>query len=367
MSISSLAGQYISASFQPLIQYSSSGAMYDGLGNQITKIVATSLTGSVQGTASFAVSAAYAPGTSTAGSDTHVQYNKSGSLGGSTAFKFDYGRNSLNVGYSVNASGQYAIAIGANTVASGLYSKASGNASKATGDYSNAEGNNTLASGTNSHAEGMHTSASGDYSHAEGYYTAAKGFASHAEGELCVASGSYSHAEGYKSYTYGIASKAIGYGAVAYHPTEFVLGGADPVYTSPGTKQKSNMLMHVYTTDVDTERLSFGDLSNSYQGYTPTINSSYLIKCDIIAFDSSNARSKSFETKHTFKTNGSNTITKVGSGTITVLDTDTGMTNATVDVVADNTNHVIGINAIVSTAYSGRIDWTAHVTIIKTS
>ena len=342
MSISSLAGQYISASFQPLIQYSSSGAMYDGLGNQITKIVATSLTGSVQGTASFAVSAAYAPGSGTStpgGSNTHVQYNKSGSFSGSAAFKYDYSVNSLAVGNGVSAPGTYSVALGRSTVASGQYSLASG--------WGNV--------------------ASGDYSHAEGYYTAAKGFASYAEGELCVASGSYSHAEGYKSYTYGIASKAIGYGAVAYHPTEFVLGSADPLYTSPGTKQKSNMLMHVVTTDVDTERLSFGDVPTAYQGYTPTINSSYLIKCDIIAFDSSNARSKSFETKHTFKTNGSNTITKVGSGTITVLDTDTGMTNATVDVVADNTNHVIGINAIVSTAYSGRIDWTAHVTIIKTS
>jgi len=49
MAITSLSAQYVSASFQNLVQVSSSGQLFDGAGNQITNL-----------TASFAVTASYA-------------------------------------------------------------------------------------------------------------------------------------------------------------------------------------------------------------------------------------------------------------------------------------------------------------------
>ena len=55
MAITSLSAQYISASFQNLMQVSSSGQLFDGAGNQITN-----LTASFAATSSYAITASYA-------------------------------------------------------------------------------------------------------------------------------------------------------------------------------------------------------------------------------------------------------------------------------------------------------------------
>lgn len=58
MPISSLTNQYISSSFQYLMQVSSSGEIFDGAGNQINTLKVTSISG-VMASASFATTASY--------------------------------------------------------------------------------------------------------------------------------------------------------------------------------------------------------------------------------------------------------------------------------------------------------------------
>ena len=57
MAISNLTTQYISASFQSLMQVSSSGLIYNGIGTQVTNLVLTSITASFNGLATSASSA----------------------------------------------------------------------------------------------------------------------------------------------------------------------------------------------------------------------------------------------------------------------------------------------------------------------
>jgi len=85
----------------------------------------------------------------------------------------------------------------------------------ATGEQSHAEGSITKAIGNYSHAEGDNTQAKGDYSHAEGQETLASGSYSHAEGYNTISSGSYSHAEGDSTQAIGISSHAEGGGTNA--------------------------------------------------------------------------------------------------------------------------------------------------------
>lgn len=49
MAISSLSSQYISASFQNLVQVSSSAELFDGSGTKLTNLVITNITGSLNG------------------------------------------------------------------------------------------------------------------------------------------------------------------------------------------------------------------------------------------------------------------------------------------------------------------------------
>ena len=51
MAISNLTTQYISASFQSLMQVSSSGDIYNGIGTQITTLTGFNLIGNVTGSA----------------------------------------------------------------------------------------------------------------------------------------------------------------------------------------------------------------------------------------------------------------------------------------------------------------------------
>ena len=49
MAISSLSSQYISASFQNLVQVSSSAELFNGSGTKLTNLVITNITGSLYG------------------------------------------------------------------------------------------------------------------------------------------------------------------------------------------------------------------------------------------------------------------------------------------------------------------------------
>ena len=117
----------------------------------------------------------------------------------------DVGENSVAVGNSCEASGDYSFAEGNYTVASGYASHAEGEHTEAIGDYSHSEGGGggsapfSTASGNYAHAENFGTIASGYASYAEGSITHAYGYASHAEGNNCSATGSGSHAEGYNT------------------------------------------------------------------------------------------------------------------------------------------------------------------------
>jgi hypothetical protein len=103
---------------------------------------------------------------------------------------------------------------GFNSTASGLYSHAEGQNTTASGIYSHAEGRLNIAYGVGSHAEGLSTIASGSWSHAEGVQTITYGNVSHAEGGNTIAYGLGSHAEGSNTVASGGYSHAEGAGTI---------------------------------------------------------------------------------------------------------------------------------------------------------
>jgi hypothetical protein len=176
MAIQNLSNQAISASYQNLMQVSSSGQLYNGTGSLIISVVANSFTGSLFGTSSRAVNA------STASFVTPLNQNV-------------VITGSLNNG-SINT-------------ATGDYSHAEGYGSNAYGFASHAEGSGNTANANTSHAEGVGTSTNGESSHAEGSQTITYGLASHAEGVGTITSASYQHAQGAYNITSSIASAFI--------------------------------------------------------------------------------------------------------------------------------------------------------------
>ena len=179
-----------------------------------------SFTGSLSGTASFAVSSSRAVTSSFAtsaswapmrpgGSDTQIQYNSGSTLVGINSFTFNYQSQSLQQGLSTVASGSWSHAEGSSTQALGDYSHAEGQSTKAIGQGSHAEGKNTIAAEYWSHAEGSSTIASGSYSHAEGSSTIASGEYSHAEGNQTIALGDFQHVQGQFNQTSSAQSAFI--------------------------------------------------------------------------------------------------------------------------------------------------------------
>lgn len=119
--------------------------MYDGVDwintKQLTgsyavtgSLTATSFTGSLLGTASWAQNAVTASYVAAAGSDTQIQYNNGGSFAAAASFAFIQVSQSLQQGLNVTAFGNYSHAEGFSTVAFG--------------NYSHAEGIGTIASGS---------------------------------------------------------------------------------------------------------------------------------------------------------------------------------------------------------------------------
>lgn len=92
MSISNLLNQYISASFQSLVQISSSGEIFDGNGNQINTLKVTSFSGSVSGImasasyATTAVTASYISPTFISASVAASGFGSGGATLGSNTF-----------------------------------------------------------------------------------------------------------------------------------------------------------------------------------------------------------------------------------------------------------------------------------------
>lgn len=167
------------------------------------RITATSFTGSLQGTASTALTASYI-------NPLNQKVIITGSL--------------IQGAEGNTASGIGLHAEGISTVALGEYSHAEGNSTVTSGSYSHAEGESTIASGQSSHVEGFYTETLGDYSHAEGINTIASGAFSHAEGSAARAEGNASHAEGTSTLASGIGSHAEGIYTIASGSSSHVEG-----------------------------------------------------------------------------------------------------------------------------------------------
>ena len=144
MSISSLSSQYISASFSGLVQYSSSGNIYDGNGSQITTINIAS------------------------GSNGSVQYTSGSKFKASDGLLFNENSISLQVGAST-ATGEYALSSGKG-ISSGGTSLSAGYLTEARGFASVAFGDRSIAIASGSVAIGQGTVASGSYQTVVGSY-----------------------------------------------------------------------------------------------------------------------------------------------------------------------------------------------------
>jgi hypothetical protein len=185
-------------------------ALFNTDGIQFTQpvtgsVFSGSFTGSLEGTASFAISASWAPA-----SGVNINNNTNNYLLTATGTA-----NTINGESNLTFDGTLLLLTG---------SFSHGLANTAIGQYSHAEGSATQANGGYSHAEGFKANASGQYSHAEGDTTQAKGFASHAEGNDTIASGSYSHTLGSGSVALGTASYAAGLGTVAKLDYQYIIG-----------------------------------------------------------------------------------------------------------------------------------------------
>ena len=172
-------------------------------------IVDNGITGSLQGTSSYAITASYVlplvqnviiTGSLSNGSNTIASGSYSHAEGAATIASGDY---SHAEGFMTRASGSFSHAEGNSAYAIGPYSHAEGSSTQANGLNSHAEGQNAIAAGDGSHAEGSNTTTAGDSSHAEGFSTIAAGDGSHAEGSNTITNGDYSHAEGYGTVTSG--------------------------------------------------------------------------------------------------------------------------------------------------------------------
>jgi hypothetical protein len=172
----------------------------------LSRILADNFTGSLQGTATAAVSASYAATASVLlGSVTSASYAATSSLsdetigagdplntsGGEIQFRGGFGPGSpngkntwssvftwnpftsgLNIGdpNTTGGNGAYYLATGVESLANGNYSVSHGSSSMASGEGSFTHGKAITATGEYSHAEGLGTIASGSYQHVQGRF-----------------------------------------------------------------------------------------------------------------------------------------------------------------------------------------------------
>ena len=279
------------------IQYNNNGSF--GGGNNLTwspntntltitgTVTATSFTGSLQGTASWASNSVSAS-TSLTASDIYpaIVNNETnrlllttgtGKISGSTDFTYnptDYnfridGSNLVIGDANSNVfSGGYGFgfAQGNTAVVNGFNAYAQGTNVTATGDNSHAEGSGTTANGNNSHAEGEGTTATGDNSHAEGSGTTANGNNSHAEGEGTTATGVGSHAEGLGTITISDYQHAQGtYNLAVSGAGAFILGNGTSDLNRSNLIFASGSLVQVTGSVIATQ-----GFTGSFQGTATT-------------------------------------------------------------------------------------------------
>lgn len=103
--------------------------------------------------------------------------------------------------------GTNSVALGNTVEASGNYSHAEGRLTAAKGASSHAEGQMTIVNGTGAHGEGFNTRASGTYSHAEGRNTSATGDAQHVSGKYNVEDSHASWPEWTANTSYEVGDK----------------------------------------------------------------------------------------------------------------------------------------------------------------
>lgn len=167
---------------------------------------------------------------------THSQYlTEHQSLNGYAPLKSPSFTDSISMGRESGSSiGTNSVAMGESLRATGNYSHAEGSGNKSTGNASHSEGIGNNASGSASHAEGYQTTASGNYSHAQGQQTTALGDFSHAEGMGTRAEKDASHAEGIGSRALAVYSHAEGAQTMATGTCSHVQGK----YNIADTKEK---------------------------------------------------------------------------------------------------------------------------------
>jgi hypothetical protein len=209
------------------------------------KIIATSFTGSLFGTSSWAISSSQAQTASYVVTAQTASYVLSASyaLSASQARTASYVLNAVSASYALSSSqartASYVNPLNQNVriVGSlingnsnfisdgGLNSHTEGDNTFASSSYSHTEGSFTTTYGIGAHAEGVSTIASGSYSHTEGSNTTTYGYASHAEGVSTVTNGDYSHAEGIGTITNGNYQHVQGaWNASSTTDSAFILG-----------------------------------------------------------------------------------------------------------------------------------------------
>ena len=191
-----------------------------------------SLTGSVYGTASYALTASYI---------SSILNDSSSYLSGNVAIVTNITSNIINNGVdnSINipitssvVQGQsnivvadFAHAEGIGNIVNGDWCHVEGSGSLAGYWWSHAEGESTITAAPGAHSEGHYSKASGDWSHAEGVLTIATTAGAHSEGSQVSASGGWSHAEGYQTITLDSYAHAEGYRTIASNVAAHSEGG----------------------------------------------------------------------------------------------------------------------------------------------
>lgn len=168
----------------------------------------------------------------------HYGFTKGGS-GREYAYKGMYNSDSINSGRMLGTDrGDQSISYGNMCEASGRASQGVGYSTEATADYASAEGAGSVASGMASHAENS-SRASGDRAHAEGWTNVASGEYSHVEGLLTEASGAASHAQGKQTKATKECCSAAGNNTEATNENSHACGHYNAAMTEGGNQRNT--------------------------------------------------------------------------------------------------------------------------------
>jgi hypothetical protein len=194
------------------------------------------------------------------GASTIAYGNYSTAMGDSTVAYGDY---STAMGeYSTTFSGANgSTAMGSLTSAFGIASVAMGSNTMAMGHYSTALGQWTSAEGVTSTAMGNYTRAVGDYSAAMGKWTTA-GYSAVAFGLLTSAEVANSISMGYGTRAHGTFSTAMGHGSTAFGDNSTALGHAAIA------GRESSISMGLYTSTEGVASTTMGSYTTAGRDYS---------------------------------------------------------------------------------------------------